>query len=45
MVNKLYNSIIRFAPVNGTEAANYFERMGYIEERFYESVKDSHFLS
>ena len=30
--------IIRFAPINGSEAANYFERMAYIEERFYESV-------
>ena len=26
----------RFAPINGTDAAKYFERMAYIEERFYE---------
>ena len=26
----------RFAPINGSDAANYFERMAYIEERFYE---------
>ena len=26
----------RYAPVNGSEAAKYFERMAYIESRFYE---------
>ena len=29
----------RFAPVNGSEAEHFFEKMAYIEERFYESVK------
>ena len=28
--------LYRFAPINGTDAAKYFERMAYIEERFYE---------
>ena len=30
----------RFAPINGTDAAKYFERMAYIEERFYEYDND-----
>ena len=30
----------RFAPINGTDAAKYFERMAYIEERFYEYDTD-----
>lgn len=37
-LNKQYK--IQFAPINGSEAANYFERMAYIEERFYEVWKD-----
>ena len=30
--------LFRFAPIHGSEAEDYFERMAYIEERFYESV-------
>ena len=32
--------LYRFAPINGTDAAKYFERMAYIEERFYEYGND-----
>ena len=32
--------LCRFAPINGTDAAKYFERMAYIEERFYEYDND-----
>jgi len=31
---------IQFAPINGSQSANYFERMSYIEERFYEVWKE-----
>jgi len=31
---------IRYAPVNGTSSATYFERMAYIETKFYEIWKD-----
>ena len=27
--------VCRYAPLNGSVAAKYFERMAYIEERFY----------
>ena len=26
----------RYAPINGSQTAKYFERMAYIESRFYE---------
>merc|ERR1711874_290911 len=31
---------IQYAPLNGSVAAKYFERMAYIEERFYKVWKD-----
>jgi len=31
---------IEFAPIEGTNAAKYFERMAYIEDRFYENWED-----
>jgi len=31
--------LFRFAPIHGSEAEDYFEKMAYIEERYYESVK------
>jgi len=31
---------IKYAPKNGSSAATYFERMAYIEEKFYEIWKD-----
>jgi len=37
-LNKQYR--IQFAPINGSMSAKYFERMSYIEERFYEVWKD-----
>jgi len=37
-LNKQYR--IEFAPINGSISAKYFERMSYIEERFYEVWKD-----
>ena len=27
---------VQYAPQNGTDVATYFERMAYIEKRFYE---------
>ena len=31
--------LFRFAPIDGSEAEDYFENMAEIEERFYKSVK------
>ena len=31
--------LFRFAPILGSEAEDYFRKMAYMEERFYESVK------
>ena len=32
---------LRYAPQNGSATATYFERMAYIEHRFYEWVKQN----
>ena len=32
-------NLFRFAPIDGSEAEDYFRKMAYIEERYYESVK------